>query len=91
MQNKDACPYLEVVDPEYPQRARDVIDELAAEVLELRDNARTARHEFDMMQDDDRVLDRELRLTLKKWKRLFSWAVLVIVLQLILHLSQLDG
>jgi len=61
MQNEDACPYLEVVDPEYPQRARDVIDELAAEVAELRENATIARHEFHIMQEDDRVVDREVR------------------------------
>jgi len=36
MQNKDAFPYLEVVDPEYPQWAKDIIDELAAEVEEMR-------------------------------------------------------
>jgi len=90
MQNQDACPYLEVVDPEYPQRVRDVIDELAAEVAELRDNARMARHDFHIMQEDDRAVDREVRETLKKRKRWFFWAVAVNVLQLIFHLLQLS-
>jgi len=89
-QNKDACPYLEVVDPEYLQRAKDVIDELAAEVVQLRDNATMARHDFQMMQQDDRAVDREVRETLKKWKRWFYCAVAVNVVTLIFHLSQLS-
>ena len=40
MQDKDAFPYLELFDPEYPQRAKDIIDELAAEVEEMRDSVR---------------------------------------------------
>jgi len=90
MQSKDACPYLEVVDPEYPQRARDVIDELAAEVAELRDNARMAQYDFHIMQEDDRAVDRDVWETLKKWKRWFYWAVAFNVLTLIFHLSQMS-
>jgi len=67
IQNNDACPYLEVVDPEYPQRAKDVIDELAAEAV-----------------------DREVRETLKKWKRWFYCAVAVNVVTLIFFLSQIS-
>jgi len=87
MQNKDACLYLEVVDPEYAQRVRYVIDKLAAKVVELRDIAWTARHDFHIMQKDDRAVDREVRETLKNWKRWFFWAVAINVLQLIFHLS----
>ena len=90
LQNKDACSYLEVVDPEYPQRARDVIHELVAEVMELRDNATMARHDFHIMQQDDRAVDRKVLETLKKWKRWFYWAVAVNVLTLIFHHSQLS-
>ena len=90
IQNNDACPYLEVVDPEYPQRAKDVIDELAAEVVELRDNATMARHDFQLMQQDDRAVDREVRETMKKWKRWFYCAVAVNVVTLIFFLSQLS-
>jgi len=89
VQNKDACPYLEVVNPEYPRRARDVIDELVAKVVELRDNAGKSRHEFHIMQDDDTAVDRTVRETLKKWKRWFFWAVAVNVLQLIFLLSRM--
>ena len=90
MQNKDACPYLEVVDPKYPQRAKDIIDELAAEVEEMRDNVRTTRNDFRFMQDVDTTVDREVRSTLKKWKRWFIWAVAVNVIQLIFHVWQLS-
>jgi len=90
LQNKDACLYLEVVDPEYPQRAKDVIDELAVEVVELRDNATMARHDFQIMQQDDKAVDREVQETLKKWKRLFYCAVAVNVVTLIFFLSQLS-
>ena len=86
MQNKDACPYLEVVDPEYPQRAKDIIGELAAEVEEMRDNVRTTRNEFHFMQEVDRAVDREVRASLKKWKRWLIWAVALNVIQLLFHM-----
>jgi len=49
MQNKNACPYIEVVNPEYPQQAKHVIDEVAKEVKELRDNVCTTRNECHLM------------------------------------------
>jgi len=49
MQNKDACPYVEVVDPEYPQWVRDAIGELIAKVRELRDIVRIERNAYHFM------------------------------------------
>ena len=81
---------MEVVDPEYPQRAKDVIDELAAEVQELTDNVRTAHNDFRFMQDVDTAIDREVRSSLKKWKRWFIWAVALNVLQFGFHVWKLS-
>jgi len=81
---------LEVVDPEYPQRAKDVIDELAAEVEEMRDNVRTARNDFRFIQDVDTAVDREVRSTLKKCKRWLLWAVALNVLQFGFHVWNLS-
>ena len=66
MQNKDVCPFLEVVNPEYPQRAKDIIDELAVEVEEMRDNVPTARNEFHFLQEVDTAVDCKVRSSLKK-------------------------
>jgi len=66
-----------------------VIDELVVEVAELRDNVRTARHDFHIMQADDRAIDGKVRETLKKWKRWFFRAIVINILQLIFHLSRM--
>ena len=63
---KDACLYLEVVDPEDPQQTKDVIHKLAAEVREMRDNVRTSQNECHLMMQDDRAIYLQAGATLKK-------------------------
>ncbi|KAJ8419353.1 hypothetical protein Cgig2_016509 [Carnegiea gigantea] len=40
LQNENACPFLNMIDPDYPKKANDVIDELAEEVRQVRDMIR---------------------------------------------------
>ncbi|KAJ8422359.1 hypothetical protein Cgig2_034014 [Carnegiea gigantea] len=64
--SENACPFLNVIGPDYPKQVRDVIDELAVELREVPDMIRVEQNDHHLMQDENRATDMKIRLELGK-------------------------
>ena len=63
---------MNVINPDYPKQARDVIDELGAELREVCDMIRVEQTVHQLIQHEDRVVDIKIRVELGKWKVRFT-------------------
>jgi len=68
---------MNVINPDYPKQARDVIDELGAELREVCDMIRVEQTVHQLIQHEDRVVDIKIRVELGKWKRRFAVSVII--------------
>ncbi|KAJ8430139.1 hypothetical protein Cgig2_022313 [Carnegiea gigantea] len=71
-QDEHACPYFEEVDPEYPNRAMEVIDELVAEMREAHDVLLEERNSQYWMEEEDRVVEGRMRAEVDEVKDVLS-------------------
>ncbi|KAJ8423414.1 hypothetical protein Cgig2_032664 [Carnegiea gigantea] len=71
-QDEHACPYFEEVDPEYPNRAMEVIDELVAEMREAHDVLLEERNSQYWMEEEDRAVEGRMRAEVDEVKDVLS-------------------
>ncbi|KAJ8432189.1 hypothetical protein Cgig2_013731 [Carnegiea gigantea] len=81
-----ACGYFEEVDPEYPNRAMEVIDDLVIEMREARDVLLEERNNQYWMEEEDRAIEDGMRAELDELKGVVGvafTAILVLVAALL--------
>ncbi|KAJ8440868.1 hypothetical protein Cgig2_022724 [Carnegiea gigantea] len=81
-QDEHACPYFEEVDPEYPNRAMEVIDELVAEMREAHDVLLKERNSQYWMEEEDRAVEGRMRAEVDEVKDVLSVALAVVMVLL---------
>lgn len=70
--NQNACLYLNVIDPDYQKQARDIIDELAAEVHQVCDMVWVERNDPHFIQDEDGDINMKVQMELHVWEGRFT-------------------
>ncbi|KAJ8420166.1 hypothetical protein Cgig2_022916 [Carnegiea gigantea] len=78
-QDEYACGYFEEVDPEYPSRAMEVIDDLVADMREARDVLLEERNNQYWMEEEDRAVEDGMRAELDELKGVVGVAFAAIV------------
>ncbi|KAJ8436433.1 hypothetical protein Cgig2_013474 [Carnegiea gigantea] len=78
-QDDYACGYFEEVDPQYPNRAMEVIDDLVAEMREAHDLLLEERHNQYWMEEKDRAVEDGMRAELAELKGVVEVAIAAIV------------
>ncbi|KAJ8433208.1 hypothetical protein Cgig2_023160 [Carnegiea gigantea] len=81
-QDEHACPYFEEVDPEYPNRAMEVIDELVAEMREAHDVLLEERNSQYWMEEEDRAVEGRMRAEVDEVKDVLSVALAAVMVLL---------
>ncbi|KAJ8447962.1 hypothetical protein Cgig2_028838 [Carnegiea gigantea] len=74
-----ACGYFEEVDPQYPNRAMEVIDDLVAEMREARNVLLEERNNQYWMEEEDRTVEDGMRAELNELKGVVGVAFVAIV------------
>ena len=77
------------MDPPYPQKAMDVIDDLVAENRELRDTLIEERNSHYWMQQEDSIVDTAIRGHITHLKTMLNVAYAVIVFLVAVVVSML--
>ncbi|KAJ8430714.1 hypothetical protein Cgig2_000279 [Carnegiea gigantea] len=78
-QDDYACGYFEEVDPQYPNRAMEVIDDLVAEMREARDVLLEEQNNQYWMEEEDRAIEDGMRAELDELKGVVGVALVAIV------------
>ncbi|KAJ8436614.1 hypothetical protein Cgig2_029860 [Carnegiea gigantea] len=78
-QDDYACGYFEEVDPQYPNRAMEVIDDLVAEMKETRDVLLEERNNQYWMEEEDRAIKDGMRAEFDELKGVVGVAFTAIV------------
>ncbi|KAJ8443866.1 hypothetical protein Cgig2_032690 [Carnegiea gigantea] len=78
-QDEYACGYFEEVDPEYPSRAMEVIDDLVADMRDVRDVLLEERNNQYWMEEEDRAVEDGMRAELDELKGVVGVAFAAIV------------
>ncbi|KAJ8422402.1 hypothetical protein Cgig2_029226 [Carnegiea gigantea] len=78
-QDDYACGYFEEVDPQYPSRAMEVIDDLVAEMREARDILLEERNNQYWIEEEDRAVEDGMRPELDELKGIVGVAFAAIV------------
>ncbi|KAJ8428808.1 hypothetical protein Cgig2_028013 [Carnegiea gigantea] len=78
-QDEYACGYFEEVDPQYPSRAMEVIDDLVADVREARDVLLEERNNQYWIEEEDRAVEDGMRAELDELKGVVGVAFATIV------------
>ncbi|KAJ8435731.1 hypothetical protein Cgig2_017710 [Carnegiea gigantea] len=81
-QDEHTCPYFEEVDPEYPNRAMEVIDELVAEMREAHDVLLEERNRQYWMEEEDRAVEGRMRVEVDEVKDVLSVALAAVMVLL---------
>ncbi|KAJ8425786.1 hypothetical protein Cgig2_014499 [Carnegiea gigantea] len=85
-----ACGFFEEVDPQYPNRAMEVIDDLVAEMREARNVLLEERNNQYWMEEEDRAVEDGIRAELDELKgivRVAFAAIIVLVAALLVMWS----
>ncbi|KAJ8434687.1 hypothetical protein Cgig2_030257 [Carnegiea gigantea] len=78
-QDDYACGYFEEVDPQYPNRAMEVVDDLVAEMREARDVLLEERNNQYWMEEEDKAVEDGMRVELDELKGVVRVAFAAIV------------